>query len=469
MSMVRHLVKPTMSLQDLHDVAGIIEKHYKNEGFLVAQVYVPQQEIKDGIIEVKILEGRYGRVIIRNATEISERLIQSWMGDLKTGELVQKSILEKTVLLLNELAGLDVKASLQSGEHAGTVDIDMEIADKPAPPIDVAWDNGSPAVLGKGRLGSGITWNNPFNRGDRFGLRVQTTGEGLSYARITYDSPLGGSIWRSSTFVSGYGYKLVNVEGAAKDSTGQGYSVGTNVQYPLMKDPTQSLWIGGGYENRKLISSNAPTPPDRTINVGQLILRGDKQDPSWGGINLFQWTLSRGRINTAPEKVEPSYTKSQLIWGRIQTLGTKTSLRILGNSQRANSNLDSSEKMNLDGPSGVRGYLVGSLGTSGSADQGDLINIELHQSLGTVQENNISVITFSDWGRALLERKPKTSEQYVYPKGYGIAVGITHEDRGSIKLSWAHKRGEMPPTGAPPTPYSPVWLLQTTILLGQKE
>ena len=47
--------------------------HYHASGYFVAQAYLPAQDIKDGAVTIAVIEGRYGKVTLRNQTNLSDR------------------------------------------------------------------------------------------------------------------------------------------------------------------------------------------------------------------------------------------------------------------------------------------------------------------------------------------------------------------------------------------------------------
>ncbi len=50
----------TLNLSDLRHMAVAITDFYNAHGYVVAQAYLPAQEIKDGAVTIAVIEGRYG-------------------------------------------------------------------------------------------------------------------------------------------------------------------------------------------------------------------------------------------------------------------------------------------------------------------------------------------------------------------------------------------------------------------------
>jgi hemolysin activation/secretion protein len=73
------LVKPyegkDLGINGLKEVASIITKYYRDNGYFVARAYIPAQSMEEGIIEIAIIEGQYG--CIRTKKQLSRRYIRS--------------------------------------------------------------------------------------------------------------------------------------------------------------------------------------------------------------------------------------------------------------------------------------------------------------------------------------------------------------------------------------------------------
>src|SRR5512133_1863135 len=50
----------SLSLTDLQGMAAKIATYYRQNGYFVAQAYVPAQEIQGGVVTIAVIEGQYG-------------------------------------------------------------------------------------------------------------------------------------------------------------------------------------------------------------------------------------------------------------------------------------------------------------------------------------------------------------------------------------------------------------------------
>ena len=65
-----------MDLSDLQRVADLITDEYRKKGYSIARAYIPQQEIKGGVVEIAILEGRVGEIIVKGNKQYSADFIK---------------------------------------------------------------------------------------------------------------------------------------------------------------------------------------------------------------------------------------------------------------------------------------------------------------------------------------------------------------------------------------------------------
>ncbi|MGZ3241469.1 MAG: POTRA domain-containing protein, partial [Burkholderiaceae bacterium] len=63
-----------LTLTDLRGMAAKIAEYYHQHGYFLAQAYLPAQDIKDGAVTIALLEGQYGKVSVRNQTNLSDTL-----------------------------------------------------------------------------------------------------------------------------------------------------------------------------------------------------------------------------------------------------------------------------------------------------------------------------------------------------------------------------------------------------------
>jgi hemolysin activation/secretion protein len=179
-----------MSLSELRAMAAAITRYYNRNGYFVAQAYLPAQDIKDGTVTIAVVEGRYGKVVLRNKSRLSDHVALNVLRGLEAGDPVATAPLERRLLLLSDVPGVKVKSTLAPGTEPGSSDLIVDLT--PAPFISgvIDADNAGSRYTGEIRGGGTINFNDITGNGDVASLRALTSGEGLTYVRGSYQVPI---------------------------------------------------------------------------------------------------------------------------------------------------------------------------------------------------------------------------------------------------------------------------------------
>lgn len=440
-----------LTLGEIQARADRLTARYKDRGYVVARALVPAQDVRDGVVEIRVLEGRYGRIDIRNATELSEKRIRAVLGDsVREDQLVHGPSLERSVLLLSDLAGIQPRATLQPGESAGLTDLVLELAAGSALEADASVDNFGSRFLGRNRLLAGITLNSPLDIGDRASVRLATSGERLLSLRVAYEAPLGGSGLRAGPYVSRTTYEL-GADFAALQASGTALSFGLAANYPIVRSSKLNLRALAGAEARRLedrIGATA-TVNNKRAAVLQFGLSGEARDDFLaGGITALQLLATSGelRIRTpdlattdaAGARTQGHYGKLVASFSRVQGLSEAWRLSLAYTAQWASRNLDSSEKMSVGGTAGVRAYPAG----EAAGDDVQLLQAELRHAGWALLDGQLSPFLFLDAARSRLNHTPFAEGANVRKlRGWGVGAEWSVPGKLFVRAWAAQKLG----------------------------
>jgi len=93
------------SFSELQKIASLITRYYREHGFFVARAYIPKQVMHEGILEIAIIEGKYGDFHLSNSSLVSDTQIQAMLDDVKDANIVSVNSLERAMLLINATPG----------------------------------------------------------------------------------------------------------------------------------------------------------------------------------------------------------------------------------------------------------------------------------------------------------------------------------------------------------------------------
>ncbi|EDI8721514.1 ShlB/FhaC/HecB family hemolysin secretion/activation protein, partial [Salmonella enterica] len=145
--------------------------YYRDRGVLLARAVLPPQTIKDGLLTVRVVPGKYDRSVLHNSSRLrdsqAERMVNA---AAPAGDVVKKAGLERLALLMSEVPGVDAQVSLQSGSVPGTSAPDITL--KPGKRFGgyVGLDNQGDPTTGRSRVMAGVYANGLLGYGDQ--LRV---------------------------------------------------------------------------------------------------------------------------------------------------------------------------------------------------------------------------------------------------------------------------------------------------------
>lgn len=449
--------KRNLTLAQVQALAERVTEFYRSRGYIVARAVIPPQDVRNGVVQIVVVEGRYGRIDIANASEISETRLRAALAEVKEGALVHGPTLERAVLLIADWAGIQPRATLEPGDETGLTNLVLEIAPGRPAEYDLILDNAGSRFTGRARLSAGATLNSPFDIGDRMSLRAITSGERLFSARLAYEAPLGARGLRGIGYLSQTIYEL-GEDFAALDASGSAQALGGALVYPLVRSSLWNLRLQAGAEARDLRDRLAALAIDnrKTAGVALFGASADARDAFFGG-GLTSWQLlaSRGELSLHGDSLEAAdaatartaggYAKLAYNLTRLQALTQSLRLSVALSGQWAYNNLDSSEKFSVGGLTGVRAYPPG----EAAGDEVRLMQAELRYDAGALAGGQLVPLVFADWARSRLNHR--TWAGFSGPNerrlaGYGFGAEWSVTGAYFVRGWYARKSGDEPAT-----------------------
>jgi hemolysin activation/secretion protein len=447
----------SMTLAELQTLVERINEHYRRHGYLVARAIIPPQDVRDGVVEVRVVEGRYERIEIANASEMSEARIRATVGALREDAVVHGPTLERSVLLLSDLAGIQPKATLEPAAQPGYTNLMMEIVPTRPYDFDATVDNGGSRFTGRYRLSAGASWNSPRQIGDRATLRYVTSGEKLNSLRLGYETPVGTSGLRANAFGAYTPYEL-GEDFEDLDATGWSRSFGAGLGYPVIRSSDLNLRAQVGAEHRALKDRIGAfeIENEKRLAIVQWGATGDFRDALLGGaISAFQALVSNGKLNLrspglvetdqATARAEGNFYKAVLGFQRQQRIAEPLRLTLNYTAQVAGDNLDSSEKFSVGGLTGVRAYPPG----EAAGDDVHFAQAELRYSAGAVYGGQLTPVAFFDYAQSRINHRTWegfTGDNFRELAGWGAGLEWTLTGQYFARGWYARKIGNEPAT-----------------------
>ncbi len=440
-----------LSLAELRQAAAAVCARYAEAGWL-AHCDLPPQDITDGLIRIRVLEARMGRVRIegqpqRVSSARAEAMLQAASPQ---GERLSIVRTERAVLLLSDLPGLSASAALRPGAAEGETDVLLTLNDRALFAADLSLDNAGQRSTGVNRAAATAQLNSPLGLGDGWLAQLMHT-EGSDYLRAALSVPLGLDGWRASVSVSGLRYRLQTDELAPLGGRGTARSAGLELGHALLRTRTRNIDLrfsvkADRFDNE---AGGATTSHYRSRSAGVALSANAVDEWGGGGANALGLQWLRGSLDLAGSPSEAADAAGPAANGRFDKLlysanrqqaitrWLSASLNLAG--QWAHKNLDSSERFYLGGPAGVRAYPS----SEGSGSSGQLVNAELRAQLPA----NFVLAGFYDWGHVtslVSGGLAGTGPNSYSLKGTGLALSWSGPHALNLRATWARRIGSNP-------------------------
>lgn len=432
-----------LSLGELRALAERVTQYYRSRGYLLARAYLPAQEVTGGEVQLAVLEGRLGEVQVDNAAGVGGAALAP-LQQLRSGEVTRSDVLERNLLLLSDLPGVEVKSTLRPGATLGASDLLVDVAGARRVTGSVDFDNFGSRFSGEYRVGGTLSFNNPLRLGDQATLRALLSDERMRYLRGSYQLPVNGWGTRVGIAVSDMHYRLAK-DLAPLQAEGDAQSASLYALHPFVRSRTFNLNAVVQYDRVKLQDriKAAATEVDKTLGNWSLGVTGDFQD-RFAGVNSFSAMYTAGDLKLDPvsraldasaARSGGSFGKLNFTWLRLQRLSDRASLYLSGTAQFASKNLDSSQKLALGGAYAVRAYPQ----NEAPGDQGYLATVELRHDLPAPAPGAWQVSAFVDTGHVTFNKRPwaaGANSRTLSGAGIGLSAALPRQWYLKASLAW---------------------------------
>ena len=387
-----------MDFAAMQDLAQKVTASLRRHGYMTAVAYVPAQDIANHTLKIKVIIGRIGDLRIDNTSSLIDERLLSYIRDIRPGQLIKSQPLEKTLLTLNDLAGIKVTASMQPGKRRGSADLLLKVFDLEREGSYLSYDNYGSKSTGRNRFGIEYHYNNLTNVGDQISLSGMTSTDDLHNFQLRYTVPVGNdgaSLHLTAgqmNYVLGGQYDYLNADGLTNT-----YELGVSI--PMRRTYAQSHFYSVNVRHRDIhdyiLSGMYGT--EKTSDS----IEGDVYGYYRDDRNSFSYTIGhvagdlhvRRNNYSAPDAIG-NYHKSLMDLYYIHEIDRNWQLHVSMSGQYGCTPLDSSEQFYISGADAVRAFVQGEAG----GRSGLLGTVEIRRSLGIP---GLMATAFVDAGRIM--------------------------------------------------------------------
>lgn len=360
---LRALVKPftnrPVRFSELRAMVTAINARYAAIGVVTARAVLPPQRIEDGVLRVRLVEGRVGAVRIEGGSAAAAARARDLVAP-KAGTLADARDLEARILRYNRTRDGQLTATLAAGADAGETDINLQLTEPRRVAIESFIDNGG--FTSTGELQGGLT----LRLTRLFGTNDRATGsfvwsDGTRSLSATYGVTLGDRL----RLAAGLQHGLTNVtdgELAAAGVHGVSDTLSGDVAVLVASTPRVSLVasIAGRITDSRVDVAAVRASASRTITAEPRLTL------AWSAPNVSIQVSQGVQFATTDERTTSLVRHATLFRGSaslaLRPFGTSF-VRLRGEWQAsAASELNGVLQLLVGGAGSVRGFAPGTLG-----------------------------------------------------------------------------------------------------------
>ncbi|MBF0217849.1 MAG: ShlB/FhaC/HecB family hemolysin secretion/activation protein [Candidatus Omnitrophica bacterium] len=455
----RNLTKP-----ELDSISKKIQREYLKRG-VIAACFIPPQDIKDGVLKLKVIESRYGELMVQEHKFFDPELLNRYW-TLKTGEILRYDKLSRNMQLLNSNPDRKVKASLQAGKQPGTTDIVLSAETKFPVHLTGSFDREGNPTTGKERKGIGLRHNNFLSAGDTL-ITGYNYGSYFSNIYAYHKVPITNT---GTSVMYGYAYSKSapkkDQQPLGLSSTSKTSSVFLYQPYFYSKQYLGQLQAGMEFKDKNVKRNRIGVYSNDRLrvlkgggNIGTTLFKGALNiapilSQGINGFGAHRKTRLSSRVSSVNNGIENTFTKVNMNIDYMLPLEENMRLVLRSRSQLSDRKLGSQEEFSLGGLDSVRGYPPSDF----LADDAFLTNLELQVPFSFLPkeikfpygERPISeeIVGILFWDYAHGERKGELNSQLragskrdVDLSSIGTGIRVRVANQALLRLEYGHPIG----------------------------
>lgn len=424
----------TLSLKELFEAVDALNKLYDEKGIRTARAILPPQEVKDGVVRIRLIEARLGEIKFSSLGGLRPEFI----GDrirLRPGELLSVTRLEEDLIRFNKLYESKLRASITAGAAVGTTDINIEVLAPPRFQLIAFADNAGHDSLGENRLGAIFKGTNLLGVSDSLQL-VTTDSEGSRNYAVSYSVPISRFDTRLDIAYNYGTIALVNGPFVPLDITGRSRDVSLGLTQPFAVGRERQWAAYARLSARNSISEfGGFTQQDVDLRVLALGVSGEAHyaDSAWYVDSSLNFGLTQLGGEARFSYYRANAMRIDRIADRIQLVSR------VGGQYAFDEVIPSGEQFQVGGLYTVRGYSEGLL----SGRNGYFGGLELRYALNqpavfTEFAPQWQALVFLDHGAAFPYRPGEghRKEDFLTSAGAGLMLDLGSRVAARVALAY---------------------------------
>lgn len=180
------------SVNDVEAARAALEKAYQDAGFLTVLVDVPEQRVADGVVQLRVVEGRVERLRVTGSRYYDQGFIRDRVDQLAPGRVPDFNAMQRQLASVNR-EERQVQPLLRPGLAPGTVEAELRVTDKLPLSSSVELNNRHAADTSRLRAVGTVRYDNLFQLDHSLALTAITAPLDVKSSRVItagYTAPL---------------------------------------------------------------------------------------------------------------------------------------------------------------------------------------------------------------------------------------------------------------------------------------
>ena len=383
-----------VTLKDLREMADRITDLYREKGYMTCGAVLPPQRIHEGVVEVRLIEGKTGEITVEGNRHTKTGYIISRLG-LKPGEIANTDKLNRDLRWFHGTNDFQLRVVMKPGAEDGTTDYEILALEPQNQTVTLYVDNDG--YESSGRWRQGIFYNIRSLSGQRDALRMSfLRSQGTKAWSLGYSFPISPKGMRLDLDYAGNRTEVTNGELRALGVEGKSNSFSVTWRVPFLVTEKARHEAGLQYVDQKAKSELGQRTGlvvpwvDDKIQRTALYVSFTHYGDSTVFYHKHSFVRAR-RKNIDSVSDTTNFYRLTSFWQKRYQGGQFWQARLDG-QWSSGSFMAASDRFFIGGVTSVRGYEEGFIGGS----KGLTAGVEYHIPLDKARR--VYLFPFFDWG-----------------------------------------------------------------------
>lgn len=433
-----------ISLHRVWAYAGRITERYQQAGYFLSRAYIPAQEIADGVVHIRVVEG-FVHTLELDAKARANPLVVQWTQRLQAQKPLTVDAMESLLLRLNDLPGQNYRAVLQKNEVSdapeGAAQLNVVTTEEPKE-IHLNVDNFGSRYLGPYEASAQVMLPIIPNQRTMVSVLASTPADELKYGSITHTIPLSydWSMDLNAGRTDTHPGSVLKTQEIDSVST----SFGFGFTYQWMRQRRENLTSRLAFDGRNTDSDIAKLLPLTRDQVRAVRFSSTYQRMADSGSYDYATLIATQGVdglgaskandsNLSRAEATPDFQKLEFLYSRLQPLPGDFAGIVSVSGQIASGPLYSSEEFGYGGQNFGRAYDASEI----TGDHGIAASLEIrYHGLKPWGGMKLAPYGFYDIGRVYNDDAGQEKQASGSSAGFGLRVATEQGISANIGMAF---------------------------------